>query len=209
MWIALSTATNAAATRHAARRARSEKAVRICSQPVTLAAVRTTAFRSVSPRRRPTGGQHKAAGNRCVARLISESPPSTSARRALDPGRPERRGRGHAAASLIIIAGRSCRQEFPSTRTKTYIWLWDADNGIFPDVTSTPTTRGEVSRRHARIMRLASSITSNILGSTRYFHHRGRRLLPGDRQPLNDGYEIIIGKTFLRFHVRIKTAFVP
>jgi pSer/pThr/pTyr-binding forkhead associated (FHA) protein len=40
------------------------------------------------------------------------------------------------------------------------------------------------------------------LGSTNgTFINRGRRLLPGDRQPLRDGDEIIVGKTFLRFHI--------
>ena len=33
------------------------------------------------------------------------------------------------------------------------------------------------------------------------FVNRGRRLLPGDRQPLRDGDEVIVGKTFLKFHV--------
>jgi pSer/pThr/pTyr-binding forkhead associated (FHA) protein len=40
------------------------------------------------------------------------------------------------------------------------------------------------------------------LGSTNgTFVNRGRRLAPGDRHPLKDGDEIIVGKTFLRFRV--------
>jgi pSer/pThr/pTyr-binding forkhead associated (FHA) protein len=40
------------------------------------------------------------------------------------------------------------------------------------------------------------------LGSTNgTFVNRGHRLAPGDRQPLKDGDEIIVGKTFLRFRV--------
>jgi pSer/pThr/pTyr-binding forkhead associated (FHA) protein len=33
------------------------------------------------------------------------------------------------------------------------------------------------------------------------FVNRGRRLEPGQRHPLKDGDEIIVGKTFLRFQV--------
>ena len=40
------------------------------------------------------------------------------------------------------------------------------------------------------------------LGSTNgTFINRGKRLLPGQTQPLHDGDEIIVGKTFLRFHI--------
>jgi pSer/pThr/pTyr-binding forkhead associated (FHA) protein len=40
------------------------------------------------------------------------------------------------------------------------------------------------------------------LGSTNgTFLNRGRRLLPGSPQVLNEGDEIIVGKTFLRFHL--------
>jgi pSer/pThr/pTyr-binding forkhead associated (FHA) protein len=60
----------------------------------------------------------------------------------------------------------------------------------------------KVSRRHARIMRRNGQYFIEDLGSTNgTFINRGRRLLPGDRQPLRDGDEIIVGKTFLRFHI--------
>ena len=40
------------------------------------------------------------------------------------------------------------------------------------------------------------------LGSTNgTFVNRGRRLLPGSPQTLDEGDEIIVGKTFLRFHI--------
>jgi len=40
------------------------------------------------------------------------------------------------------------------------------------------------------------------LGSTNgTFVNRGRRLRPGERHPLQDGDEIIVGKTFLRFRL--------
>ncbi len=59
-----------------------------------------------------------------------------------------------------------------------------------------------VSRKHARIA-CSDQITIEDLGSTNgTFVNRGRRLLPGSPQVLNDGDEIIVGKTFLRFKVK-------
>ena len=61
----------------------------------------------------------------------------------------------------------------------------------------------KVSRRHARIRREASNrYIIEDLGSTNgTFINRGRRLIPGNPNILNDGDEIIVGKTFLRFYV--------
>jgi predicted component of type VI protein secretion system len=60
----------------------------------------------------------------------------------------------------------------------------------------------KVSRRHARITLRDGRYFLEDMGSTNgTFVNRGKRLLPGQLQPLLDGDEIIVGKTFLRFHV--------
>jgi hypothetical protein len=113
-------------------------------------------------------------------------------------------GASHVAhAALVINRGRSAGKEFPVHEDEAYIGRWDADSGIFPDVDlDSDDPEAKVSRRHARITRRGGQYYIEDLGSTNgTFINRGRRLLPGDRQPLNDGDEIIIGKTFLRFHV--------
>ncbi|HEV7905073.1 MAG TPA: FHA domain-containing protein [Pyrinomonadaceae bacterium] len=113
-------------------------------------------------------------------------------------------GGAHSAhAALVINRGRSAGKEFPVHEDEAYIGRWDADSGIFPDVDlDSDDPEAKVSRRHARITRRGEQYYIEDLGSTNgTFINRGRRLLPGDRQPLNDGDEIIIGKTFLRFHV--------
>ncbi len=112
-------------------------------------------------------------------------------------------GAHNAHAALVINRGRSAGKEFPVHEDEAYIGRWDADSGIFPDVDlDSDDPEAKVSRRHARITRRGEQYYIEDLGSTNgTFINRGRRLLPGDRQPLNDGDEIIIGKTFLRFHV--------
>lgn len=105
-------------------------------------------------------------------------------------------------ATLLIERGTSTGAEFQLSSDESYIGRWDADNGIFPDVDlDTHDPEAKVSRRHARIIRENGGYAIEDLGSTNgTFINRGRRLLPGTRQLLSDGDEIIVGKTFLRFH---------
>jgi hypothetical protein len=108
-----------------------------------------------------------------------------------------------AHARLVIERGRSAGKQFPLSDDESQIGRWDADGGIFPDVDlDSDDPEAKVSRRHARIMRRGEQYLIEDLGSTNgTFINRGRRLLPGDRQPLRDGDEIIVGKTFLRFYI--------
>jgi hypothetical protein len=106
-------------------------------------------------------------------------------------------------AKLVIERGRSAGKQFPLSDDESQIGRWDADGGIFPDVDlDADDPEAKVSRRHARVIRRNGQYYVEDLGSTNgTFINRGRRLLPGDRHPLRDGDEIIVGKTFLRFHV--------
>lgn len=106
-------------------------------------------------------------------------------------------------ARLIIERGEAANTTFHLTADESYIGRWDADNGIFPDVDlDAYDPDAKVSRRHARIVRGQKSYTIEDLGSTNgTFVNRGRRLLPGSPQVLNEGDEIIVGKTFLRFRI--------
>lgn len=105
-------------------------------------------------------------------------------------------------ATLLIERGTSVGTEFQLSADESYIGRWDADNGVFPDVDlDTHDPEAKVSRRHARIVRENGGYAIEDLGSTNgTFVNRGRRLIPGTRQSINDGDEIIVGKTFLRFH---------
>jgi hypothetical protein len=106
---------------------------------------------------------------------------------------------GHA--SLLIERGEAAGTKFELSRDESVIGRWDADNGIFPDVDlDSVDNEAKVSRRHARVLLRNGSYLLEDLGSTNgTYINRGRRLLPGTPQPLADGDEIIVGKTFLRF----------
>jgi hypothetical protein len=104
-------------------------------------------------------------------------------------------------ARLIIQRGGKVGKEFPIVANESMIGRWDADGGIFPDIDlDQDDPEAKVSRRHARIQYLNNQFLIEDLGSTNgTFINRGPRLLPGTKQPLNNGDEIIVGKTFLRF----------
>lgn len=106
-------------------------------------------------------------------------------------------------AWLVIERGRSLGKKFTLGSVESQIGRWDADGGIFPDVDlDADDPEAKVSRRHARITLREGKYFLEDLGSTNgTFVNRGKRLLPGQLQPLQDGDEIIVGKTFLRFHV--------
>jgi hypothetical protein len=108
-----------------------------------------------------------------------------------------------AHARLVIERGKSVGKQFLMSSPESNIGRWDADGGIFPDVDlDSDDPEAKVSRRHARITFSEGKYALEDLGSTNgTFVNRGKRLTPGTRQPLNDGDEIIVGKTFLRFQV--------
>ncbi|HQR40527.1 MAG TPA: FHA domain-containing protein, partial [Blastocatellia bacterium] len=110
---------------------------------------------------------------------------------------------GSSPARLIIERGGRIGKEFAVGTGETNIGRWDADGGIFPDVDlDQDDPEAKVSRRHARIIQEKGQFYIEDLGSTNgTFINRGRRLLPGNRHPLNNGDEIIVGKTFLKFVV--------
>ena len=108
-----------------------------------------------------------------------------------------------AHAKLVIERGKSVGKIFMLSSADSQIGRWDADGGIFPDVDlDSDDPEAKVSRRHARITMNDGKYYLEDLGSTNgTFVNRGKRLPPGTRQQLNDGDEIIVGKTFLRFQL--------
>jgi len=120
-----------------------------------------------------------------------------------DRSAPPHVGDSGLKARLVVERGGRIGREFGITGIETNIGRWDADSGIFPDVDlDEDDPEAKISRRHARIVNHDSQYFIEDLGSTNgTFVNRGRRLLPGKRQMLQNGDEIIVGKTFLKFHV--------
>jgi hypothetical protein len=121
-----------------------------------------------------------------------------------EPGNAGDEGGSRTAhARLTIERGDSANTVFSLSAEESNIGRWDADNGIFPDVDlDAYDPDAKVSRRHARIVFRNNVYMIEDLGSTNgTFINRGRRLLPGSPQVLTEGDEIIVGKTFLRFHI--------
>jgi len=108
-----------------------------------------------------------------------------------------------AHAKLVIERGKSAGKQFLLSAAESQIGRWDADGGVFPDVDlDSDDPEAKVSRRHARISLRDGEYFLEDLGSTNgTFINRGKRLAAGARQPLTDGDEIIVGKTFLRFRL--------
>lgn len=106
-------------------------------------------------------------------------------------------------AKLTIERGGRVGKEFQVSGIEINIGRWDADSGIFPDVDlDEDDAEAKVSRRHARIVNHNGQYFIEDLGSTNgTFVNRGRRLLPGKRHMLQNGDEIIVGKTFLKFQI--------
>jgi len=118
-----------------------------------------------------------------------------------DAGRPP--ANTGVNSKLVIERGGRIGREFAIAANETHIGRWDADSGIFPDVDlDQDDPEAKVSRRHARILNQNGQYFIEDLGSTNgTFVNRGRRLLPGHRHLLQSGDEIIVGKTFLKFHI--------
>jgi len=174
------------------------------NKPSTLAGDAAAPPAAISPDALTRHDGQRAGGDASPV-IISESAAlrTSAAARATPAIATAARATGTAHAALTINRGRSAGKEFPVHEDEAYIGRWDADSGIFPDVDlDSDDPEAKVSRRHARITRRSEGYYIEDLGSTNgTFINRGRRLLPGDRQPLSDGDEIIIGKTFLRFQV--------
>lgn len=152
----------------------------------------------------PSSSPSAPPGSDQTMRMTSNGQmPAASGAPSPSSGASSQRTPGSGVARLVIERGGRIGKEFAVAGGETNIGRWDADGGIFPDVDlDQDDPEAKVSRRHARIIREGNQFYIEDLGSTNgTFINRGRRLLPGNRHPLNNGDEIIVGKTFLKFIV--------
>ncbi|MCS6804373.1 MAG: FHA domain-containing protein [Acidobacteriota bacterium] len=103
-------------------------------------------------------------------------------------------------ARLVVIRHGQLVREFPLQGSRWLIGRWDPQRRVFPDVDlDNEDPEATVSRQHACLTYQNGQYFIEDLGSTNgTFINRGHRLIPGRRYLVEDGDEIIVGKTFLK-----------
>jgi serine/threonine-protein kinase len=93
--------------------------------------------------------------------------------------------------------------EFALDQAVLNIGRWDADSGAFPEIDLSEDDPGNhIGRNHARIIQENGEYFIEDMGSVNgTYVNKEPRLRPGSPQRLQNGDEIIIGRTFFTFVV--------
>ncbi len=106
-----------------------------------------------------------------------------------------------ARAKLVLIKDGLQGKEFTINSDVTNIGRWDADSGAFPEIDLTnDDVDAKISRKHAKIISKNGQFFLEDYGSLNgSYINRGKRLRSGDPEPIKNGDELLLGKTFFRF----------
>jgi serine/threonine-protein kinase len=132
--------------------------------------------------------------------LTLSSPPSPQgAPQASNPSPAPTNGH----AKLVIRRNGPVGKTYVIDAPEIRLGRWDADNGHFPEIDLTEDDRdSKVSRSHAKITLENGQYFIEDLGSLNgTYVNRGKRLLQGQKTPLNHGDEIIMGRLFFSFEI--------
>jgi pSer/pThr/pTyr-binding forkhead associated (FHA) protein len=101
------------------------------------------------------------------------------------------------------VRGGRVGHEFPLETGNNLVGRWDPETGSFPEVDlEADDPEAKISRKHALIRLDGGKITIEDIGSLNgTYVNRQPRLAAGSPQDLQDGDEIIIGKTFFKVTV--------
>ena len=102
--------------------------------------------------------------------------------------------------SLVVARGDQKGKSYPIEEGENLIGRWDPDQGAFPEIDlDEQDPEAKVSRKHAVLYRAGRDLKIEDIGSLNgTFINQGPRLDPGERVPLKNGDELIVGKTFLK-----------
>lgn len=102
---------------------------------------------------------------------------------------------------LVVIRGPAAGKIFSIEEGNNLIGRWDPESGSFPEIDlESEDQESKVSRKHAVVERNGTVATIEDVGSLNgTFVNRVNRLEAGHKHTLQEGDEIIVGKTFLRF----------
>ncbi|MCZ6679756.1 MAG: FHA domain-containing protein [Candidatus Poribacteria bacterium] len=108
---------------------------------------------------------------------------------------------GHG--KLVVLRNGPVGKTYVLDVPEIRIGRWDADNGHFPEIDLTDDDLdSKISRSHAKITFENAQYVVEDLGSLNgTFINQGKRLVQGQKAPLNNGDELIVGKLFFRFEV--------
>jgi hypothetical protein len=133
--------------------------------------------------------------------LISEAEPgdAVSAEQAPPVIKPPEAVR----AKLVVKRTGRVGHEFVIDQESVNIGRWDPNSGVFTDIDLSDDDPGRyISRSHARISLNNGEYFIQDMGSTNgTFVNKGPRLTMGSTQKLENGDEIIMGRTFFTFVV--------
>ena len=106
------------------------------------------------------------------------------------------------AAALTLTRGGTVGKVFELQAGDNLVGRWDPVSGSFPEVDmENDDLEARISRKHA-LIKFSETLTIEDIGSLNgTFVNRGPRLEPGSPAMLEDGDEIIIGKTFFKVSV--------
>jgi pSer/pThr/pTyr-binding forkhead associated (FHA) protein len=133
----------------------------------------------------------------CGTKLDESAAPAVAT--ATVPG-PSAGGKA-PAGKLVITRGGTVGKEFTLEQEgETQIGRWDPDGGAFPEIDLTQDDpEAKISRKHARILVQNGGYMLEDVGSLNgTYVNRGPRLMPGSPQPIKNGDEVVMGKTFFK-----------
>ena len=106
-------------------------------------------------------------------------------------------------AKLVVKKTGRTGQEFVIDQEAVNIGRWDADKGVLPEIDLTNDDPGNyISRRHARIFLRGGEYFIEDMGSMNgTFVNKSPRLIPNSPMKLQNGDEIVMGRTFFAFVV--------
>jgi pSer/pThr/pTyr-binding forkhead associated (FHA) protein len=106
-----------------------------------------------------------------------------------------------ASQARLVVQGSNATLPFPPGRDQIIIGREDPVSGIYPDIDLTDHggDEGGVSRQHAQITTQSGQFYIEDLKSSNYTFVNRQKILPGQRQPLNNGDEIQLGAVKLTF----------
>jgi pSer/pThr/pTyr-binding forkhead associated (FHA) protein len=148
------------------------------------------------------GAENQAGALFCESCGSSLTEASTQAQQPLAaPSQPQRDLLPTIPGHFVVLPG-GATLPVPPGKGEIVIGREDPDSGIFPDIDldAHDALNQGVSRSHARMTIQGGQVYVEDLKTANFTNLRGQRLTPGQKYPLNNGDELILGRLRLIYH---------